>query len=92
MAELADALDSGSSECTLMQVQVLFRAPLRVPIWALVFFAVTESFTKRFLMFSIKNVHAFTALSCFASGLFGPICGLSLMPIVTAAGRPLFCD
>ena len=27
MAELADALDSGSSEVTLMQVQVLFPAP-----------------------------------------------------------------
>ena len=29
MAELADALDSGSSEFTLMQVQVLLSAPIR---------------------------------------------------------------
>ena len=29
MAELADALDSGSSEVTLIQVQVLLPAPLR---------------------------------------------------------------
>ena len=34
MAELADALDSGSSEFTLMQVQVLLSAPYgRVPEW-----------------------------------------------------------
>jgi hypothetical protein len=31
MAELADALDSGSSEQQLMQVQVLFLAPARKP-------------------------------------------------------------
>ena len=30
MAELADALDSGSSESNFMQVQVLFLAPYRV--------------------------------------------------------------
>ena len=30
MAELADALDSGSSEFTLMQVQVLLSAPRKV--------------------------------------------------------------
>ena len=34
MAELADALDSGSSECKFMQVQVLLSAPYgRVPEW-----------------------------------------------------------
>ena len=34
VAELADALDSGSSEFTLMQVQVLLSAPYgRVPEW-----------------------------------------------------------
>ena len=31
MAELADALDSGSSEFTLMQVQVLLSAPNQTP-------------------------------------------------------------
>ena len=31
MAELADALDSGSSESNFMQVQVLFPAPLKSP-------------------------------------------------------------
>ena len=30
MAELADALDSGSSEVKLMQVQVLFPAPSNI--------------------------------------------------------------
>ncbi len=30
MAELADALDSGSSELTLMEVQVLLAAPKRL--------------------------------------------------------------
>ena len=30
VAELADALDSGSSECKFMQVQVLSSAPFRV--------------------------------------------------------------
>ena len=29
MAELADALDSGSSESNFMQVQVLFPAPMK---------------------------------------------------------------
>ena len=33
MAELADALDSGSSEVTLMQVQVLFPAPDRTGLF-----------------------------------------------------------
>ena len=32
MAELADALDSGSSEVTLIQVQVLLSAPWRGPL------------------------------------------------------------
>jgi hypothetical protein len=31
MAELADALDSGSSGCKLVQVQVLFPAPIKSP-------------------------------------------------------------
>ena len=35
MAELADALDSGSSEVKLIQVQVLLSAPVRVFIWTL---------------------------------------------------------
>ena len=37
MAELADALDSGSSEVTLMQVQVLLSAPyLRSPAFRMI--------------------------------------------------------
>ena len=32
MAELADALDSGSSESNFMQVQVLFPAPIKKTI------------------------------------------------------------
>ena len=32
MAELADALDSGSSECKFMQVQVLLSAP-KTPVF-----------------------------------------------------------
>ena len=32
MAELADALDSGSSDFTVIQVQVLLRAPTKKPL------------------------------------------------------------
>ena len=38
MAELADALDSGSSDRKVMQVQLLLSAPVRVFIIALGFF------------------------------------------------------
>ena len=38
MAELADALDSGSSECKFMQVQVLLSAPRRSKLCLLRFF------------------------------------------------------
>ena len=33
MAELADALDLGSSAVKGVQVQVLFPAPLEIPLW-----------------------------------------------------------
>ena len=55
MAELADALDSGSSESNFMEVQVLLPAPFRVEItdfcylysflliwWEAFFYAVAE--------------------------------------------------
>ena len=52
MAELADALDSGSSESNFMQVQVLFPAPkldtvfdtMRIEVGVQFFVFVTELF------------------------------------------------
>ena len=55
MAELADALDSGSSEVTLIQVQVLLPAPYRVFITKVMntryFFAYISLFGAVLLLF-----------------------------------------
>ena len=63
MAELADALDSGSSEGNFMQVQVLFPAPVRVFVETL-----------GFLLGQVSVMNIGTSESVFMDALlFSPI-------------------
>ena len=63
MAELADALDSGSSEGNFMQVQVLFPAPVRVFVGTL-----------GFLLGQVSVMNIGTSESVFMDALlFSPI-------------------
>ena len=72
MAELADALDSGSSERKFMQVQVLLPAPYRVFITNLrVGCGHSISFCLHLCLFDMYEQEVDPALFCYAGKAFG---------------------